>query len=172
MRAGHLTLPAAARGGPHPVRLPFGAQPPKPTQAQPRATFGLVHDVAGDEDRRTSGGHVPEVLPELHTQLGIHTNCRFVEEEKARSMHERAGQRASLPHSSAERSDDRLTTLLELDHFEHLVHIAVGSADGGEEPEVFLHRNVWIEGGRLRHITDAAEDVQIRHAVAEGGDGP
>src|SRR5205807_5477007 len=110
-------------------RRAFREQPAVLDEPKTLAAVGLVHDVARDDDRRAAGGHAPEGLPELDPQLRVDAHGRLVEEEQLRAVDERACQRAALAHAAAERGDDGLAPVVELDELERLLDAAIGAVD-------------------------------------------
>ena len=59
-----------------------GDDPPLAHQQQPVAAVGLVHDVAGDEDRGAAVGEPVEQLPEVAAQHGVEADGRLVEHQQ------------------------------------------------------------------------------------------
>src|SRR6266850_2014391 len=57
--------------------------------------------------------------------------------------------------------------MIVLDQLQNFVDVAVGPADGGEEPQVLLDRQVRVKSGGLGHVADTAEDVEIGHRLTE-----
>lgn len=153
--------------GAHLGRGPFSQQPPVLDKSQALAALGLVHNVTGHDDGRPVGCHSPELLPELHTQLGVDADGRFIQQKQLRSMHERARERAALAHAAAESRHDRTAALIQVDELERVLDATLYAVDGGEELDVFFDRKAWVQRGRLRHVADAAQHVEVWQLLPE-----
>jgi hypothetical protein len=84
------------------VRRALGEQPAVLDEAEALAALRLVHDVARNDDRGAVLGHAAEALPELDAELRVDADGGLIEQEQLRLVHERARQRAALPHASAQ----------------------------------------------------------------------
>ena len=111
-------MPALARSSapvPRPMTLPLR------TNSELVAAIRLVHDVAGDEDRRAGGGEAPEVGPELDAQRRVDADGRLVEEEHLRLVHERAREREPAAHAAGELQRGRPLPVAQLHEVEDAI---------------------------------------------------
>ena len=94
--------------------------PPVAHQQQAVAAFGLVHDVARDEQRRARLGERAEALPELEAQHGVEADRWLVEHEQLRPAEQRGRERhpraAGRPRAGATRSPAMGRQADRLDH--------------------------------------------------------
>ena len=93
------------------------------------AAIGLVHHVAGDDERRARRGDGSEVVPELDAEGGIDAHRRLVEEGDRRRVDEGAGQREAPAHAARELAGERRRATVELDEPQRVEHrAAIGDA--------------------------------------------
>src|SRR3989304_5523489 len=67
-----------------------GDQPSLAHNPQPVAPLGLVHGVAGDDNRYALAVQPAEVVPELDSEHGVNADGGLVEQEESRAMEQRA----------------------------------------------------------------------------------
>ena len=113
-------MPASARS----VRAgAAGDHPAGPDEQQLVAAVGLVHDVAGHDDRGPGVREGPEVAPELDPEQRVDADRGLVEEQRPCGRWiERAGERQPPPLAARERARDGvLARSAELDQRERVV---------------------------------------------------
>ena len=75
-------------------------------QQQPVAAVGLVHHVAGDQQRGAVGGEVVEESPEVAPQQRVEPDRRLVEHEQLRFAQQGTGERDAGALAAGEPADD------------------------------------------------------------------
>ena len=158
-----------------PARSRISAPDPRP-MSLPRAheeqlvtAVRLVHDVAGDDDRRARLGQAPKVLPELDTQERVDTHRRLVQEEHGGLVDERAGQREPSPLAAGELHGRRPCPIGQL-HEAQRRHDRLPVADAvrrREESRVVGHRERRVDAVALGHVADARQDAPVGHRDAQ-----
>src|SRR3990172_3779797 len=100
----------------------LGDELPLVDEAQRVAQLGLVHVMRGDDDGRPPIGEVADHGPEGSPRDRVHPGRGLVEEDEARGVHERAGQRQALAGATGQRP--RLLALPPSPdgHLDHLFH--------------------------------------------------
>src|ERR1051325_4760972 len=151
--------------------------------ADGRAALGFVHVVRRHEQRHTAAGELEQQVPQLATRDRVDARGRLVEEDDARAVHERGGEREALLPSAGERAGEAVAVRADVREVDRPLDAlaALGAfqpVDGAEELEVLEHGEVAVERERLRDVADVAAhllaflfDVEAVDAgVAGGGD--
>ena len=102
------------------------------------------------------------LLAEVTTRLGIHAAGGLVEEQQARVVDDRRGERGALPQAGRQRGHPRAQRLgvdreLGADAFDPTRRDIL--VDAGVEVEVLLHRELAVEREALGHVTNPAADL-------------
>ena len=114
-----------------------------------------------DEDGDAAVGSVVDELPEAVAGIGIHTAGGLVKEDDGRMVEDGYGEGQPLFPPEGHRPHEGVAfgRHVELHHQFFGAPGDVGgrhSVDAPEETEVFLHREVVVEGKALAHVADAA----------------
>ena len=123
--------------------------PPSRMQQQPVAARGLVHDVAGDEQRRAVVGEPAESRPEVAPQHRVEADGRLVEHEQVGPAEQRGRERDACALAAGERARRRCRR----GSPRPTVSIALATAACGaprtprEVAEVLAHGQVAVDGG-------------------------
>ncbi len=84
-------------------------------EQQVAAVIGLVHDVAGDQQRGAAPGEVVELLPQVDPQYGVEADGGFVEHQQVWVRHQRTGQRHPGALAAGEVAAQRSSVIVEAD---------------------------------------------------------
>src|ERR671933_209975 len=125
--------------------------------------------MARHQDGSAFRSHLSEPIPELDAKLWIDAYGWLVQKKELRAVDDCAGEGAPGPHSAAERADDRMPPLPEVDEVERLADqiLATSSVDRGEELQVLLDRYVRVESCLLGHVSDLSQHSEVRDPFAE-----
>jgi hypothetical protein len=131
---------------------------------QAMAAFGFVHQMRRHENRRAGIDEIEQRVPEFTPRLRIDRAGRFVEQEQVGLVQHRRGQGEALFLPARQRAGEPVAQVAEpvaLEQFpdargcicaRELMH-------GGNEVEVLVDREVFVQGKPLRHVTDAALEL-------------
>ena len=126
--------------------------------------LGLVHVVGGEEQRGALLLEAEQPVPEDVAGLRVEAGGRLVEEQDARIVDQRPGDREAALHAAGERVDLRLALLLELREREELVGALRDDPAGQAEvaavdEEVLAHAQLGVEVVGLRHDAELRPDL-------------
>ena len=141
-----------------------------PDEEELVAAVGLVHDVAGDDDRRAAVGERAEVRPELDPEEGIDADGRLVEEEDGRPVDERAGERQPPPLAARQGAGHRARSARSTRRA--LARLAARRRRRREEAGVLADRERRVDAVALGHVADPGEDRPRRHRRAAARTSP
>jgi hypothetical protein len=140
-------------------------------QEQPVAAGGLVHDVAGDQQRRAAAGQVAEELPEVAAQHRVEPDRRLVQHEQLGAAEQGCGEGDPGALAAGQGAHALVLLRLEGDVGEDVSDpAAVGAEDVGEVVEVGSDGEVAIDGGGLGDVADAPPVLGCARGPAEDVD--
>ncbi len=131
------------------------------------AAHRLAHEMRRDKDRDIAASReLAEQAPELITCLRIDTRRGFVQDQQLGIVHDRHGQRKTLPHAERQRIGISVGVVDKTDIDQKLgdtVFNLVSSQmeKAGMKKEVLPHGELAVERERLRHEADAPADRQV-----------
>ncbi len=137
-----------------------GEHPPGPHEQQLVAAVGLVHDVAGHDDRGPGVRERPEVAPELDPEQRIHAHRGLVEEQHRRAdgRARRRATGAAAGHPTASRRSVSARSASSTSARASVTGgTRVGAVGRGEEPGVLAHRQRRVDAVALGHVADPGE---------------
>ena len=144
---------------------PAGDDPARADEQQLVATIGLVHHVAGDEDRDTARSEAPEMGPELHPKQRIDADRGLVEEQDFGPVNEGTRERQPSPLPAGQMGGERVGPISQLDQLEgrpygRRVTDAIGL---GEESDVLGSGQRRVDPIALGHVANPGEGRTRRH---------
>src|SRR5581483_8055214 len=138
----------------------------------------LLHVVGGEEDRLPGGMELGQDLPQRQAALGVEAGGRLVEEQDAGPVEDGPGDHEPLGHAAGERGDVGLGPVGEAELLEETVRLLLRLVGrhpevAAVEVEVLPHRELTVEGVRLRHdADDLLGPGGVGHDVDAADDGP
>ncbi len=140
------------------------------------AALGLVEVRRGHDNGRPPGGEIVEEAPEVAPGHGIDARRGLVEQQHARRVHERAGERELLLHAPGELAGEAIAEARQARGLEQAPRLlrACGPSDAEHvrvKVDVLVDGEVLVEPEALRHVADVALDaLGVAHDV-EARDG-
>ena len=127
-------------------------------EQQPVAALGLVHHVAGDEQRRARVGERAERVPESRRSTGSSPTVGSSSTSSSGSPSSAVGQRDAGLLAARQRRDDAALGAGEPDRRDRRVDVVRAPTPrmAREVVEVLAHGEVAVDGRRLGHVADAA----------------
>jgi hypothetical protein len=119
--------------------------------------IGLIHIMGGHEDSRTFLTQSIEEIPDCLTVSRIEAGSWFIQDKQGRAVNKRAADRRQLLKSTRELASALLVHRKKVQFREQCLDLAVSPSPGnaigtGKEPEIFEHRQIWIQTELLGHI--------------------
>ncbi len=141
-------------------------------EQQPVAALGLVHHVAGDQDRRAVIGEPVEQLPQVLSQDRIETDRRLVEHEEVGPVQQRDREADPRPLAAAEPADHLVGLTAEVDGVDDSGDLVLAhTEDPGEEVQVLDDAEVVVDAGGLGDVADPVAQLPRPGGDAEDQDG-